>query len=594
LYPGFILKMSKILMNRARITLAFVLAIVLGGCGGVRPAASLVPIKLIAINDFHGHLAAPDGVVVLTDERGKPASVPLGGAAYLATLSSRLAAENPRHVIVGAGDLISASPLESALFHDETTVRALDAIGLEWTSVGNHEFDRGAENLLRIQNGGCAKDGVPGETTCLDGGYGGAHYRYLAANVLDSRTGKPLFPAYGIKQFQTPAGQISIAFIGLVLKSTPDLVIRKGITGLTFADEADTVNSLLPELHAKGINAVIVLIHQGGESSGGYNDHRCPDFRGDIVDVVNRLDPAVSAIISAHTHNAYICQLESRVAGRSILVTSAGKYGQFVTDLDLQIDPATDHIVSMNANNLPVVNDRSGNTAPERYPALAANPAVAAIVDAASARVGPLADAVAGWLQADLYAQTDLAGESSLGEVIADAQLEATLASDSGGAQIAFVNETGVRADLRRKVPGYTVNYGQLYTAQPFKNYLVTMTLTGAQLRSLLEAQWQSNQRRNMLQPSRSFSYAWRASAPQGQRIDPASMRLRGEPIQADGHYRVTVNNFLANGGDGFTTFRDGVEVHELELTDLEALQRYLKHWSPVPAPEPGRIVRRD
>lgn len=551
-----------------------------------------VTVKLIALNDFHGNLRPPAGTVSLPLAGGAVGQVPLGGAAYLATLVHQLEARNPQYAVVGAGDLISASPLESALLHEESSVEVLDTIGLEWSSVGNHEFDHGTDNLLRIQNGGCAVGGTIDRDTCIGGHYEGARYRYLAANVIDMRTGKPIFPAYGIKRFTTPAGVVPVAFIGLVLRGASELVEHKGIEHLRFADEADTVNALLPELHAQGVHSVIVLIHQGGESTGSFNDHSCPNFTGEITEVVSRLDPSVDAVISAHTHNAYICHLASRDPKQRILVTSAGKYGQFVTDIDLKINPANDKVLSITANNLPVVNDLPGNDAPTAYPALKADPKIAALVAGYKNRAAPLADAVVGWLVSDLKHETDENGESPLGEVIADAQLAATSADAKGGAQMALTNATGVRADLIRKLPGATVNYGQIYTAQPFGNYLVTLTLTGAQIHALLEAQWHPPRKPNMLQPSRAFTYIWNESAPVGQKVDPASMRLHGKPMLAQGLYRVTVNNFLANGGDGFSTFTEASSRTEVRTTDVEALRDYLRQQALLSPPPPGRIQR--
>ncbi|GAC1631712.1 MAG: bifunctional metallophosphatase/5'-nucleotidase [Nevskia sp.] len=568
----------------------------------VSPAISLpasgtpVTIKLIAINDFHGHLRPPKILTELPGpEKDETVSVPLGGAAYVATEVKALEARNPNHVMVGAGDLYSASPLESALFHDESTIAALNAIGLEFSSVGNHEFDRGRDDLLRMQNGGCAPDGSVGNDTCMDEGrYGGAKFRYLAANVIDEASGRPLLPAYGLREIETAAGKVRIAFIGLVVRSAPDLVPRSGIPGLRFDDEADTVNALLPEIEAQGIHSIVVLIHEGGKSTGRYNDHACPGFSGRIIDIVHRLAPAVAAVISAHTHQPYVCRLESRDPAHRILVTSAGSYGRFVTDIDLAIDPARDEVVGAEANNIAVVNDAAPNPAPGLYPALAADPALAALVARYTRLAAPVADRVVGRVGAELGNRADSAGESPLGLVIADAQLEATRGKRDGAAQIAFMNIGGLRSSLQPVDPDAGVSYGQVYTAQPFGTHLTTLTLSGAQIHALLEAQWHADGTDAILQPSSGFTYAWRASAPVGAKIDPASIRLDGRPLRPEHRYRVTVNNFLADGGDAFRIFTEGGDRREFLQLDRDILIGYLQRHSPLAPPKPGRIRRLD
>ena len=562
----------------------------------VADAGRPITIKLIAINDFHGHLKPP---AVLTDlpsaDTGKTLPVPLGGAAYLATEISALKALNPNHVVVGAGDLISASPLESALFHDESSIDVLNAMGLEFSAVGNHEFDRGRDALLRMQAGGCAPDGVAGRDTCMDaGGFGGAKFRYLAANVIDEASNKPLLPAWTVKPIQTPGGTVRIAFIGLVVRSVPALVSRSGVAGLRFDDEADTVNALLPDIHAQGIHSIVVLIHEGGKSTGSYNDHACPGFTGRIADIVGRLDPAVDAVVSAHTHQAYVCRLASRDPAHRILVTSAGSYGRFVTDIDLTIDAAKDTVLRAEANNIAIVNDAAPNPAPERYPALAPDPAIAAVVDRYAKLAAPVSERVVGQVTATLGKHADDAGESSLGLTIADSQLDATRGKHRGAAQIAFMNIGGVRSDLAPHAPGGSVNYGQVYSALPFGSHLVTMTLTGGQIHALLEAQWHADTTDAILLPSRGFHYVWRASAPVGSRVDPASIRLDGKPLKLAGRYRVTVSDFLAEGGDGFKTFTEGSERTEFKALDRDILIGYLQRHSPLAPPAPGRIQRLD
>jgi 5'-nucleotidase len=581
--------------------LAMVIAALLGsGCSRLplaEPAAKAdhgaVTVKLIALNDFHGHLAVPPaGLTSLPGPNGSKVSEPLGGVAYVATEIKRLQAENARNVVVGAGDLISASPLESALYHDEPSIQAMNAIGLEFSSVGNHEFDRGREALLRMQAGGCAPDGKAGKDTCVDGAFGGARFQYLAANVIDEASNKPILPAWGVKTFDTPKGPVRIAFIGLVLKGTPDIVAREGLSGLRFDDEADTANALIPEIEAQGIRSIVILIHQGGRSGGSFNDKTCPDFSGAIGGIVERLDPEIAVVISAHTHNAYNCRLQSRQPGRKILVTSAGSYGRYVTDVDLKINPNTGAMVSASADNIPVVNDNAPNPAPELYPTLAPDPAIAVFVDEYVRRAAPESQRVIGHIAVDFDTLQNDVGEMALGEVIADGQLDAAAPKAKGGAQIAFMNPGGVRSPIKRG-PNGEVSFGQVYSAQPFSSRMVTISLSGAQLHALLESQWTGRDRPTVLLPSRGFSYVWKQSAPAGAKVDPQSIMLNGRPIKLGKRYRIAISNFLADGGDGFKVFTEGTNRSRPGDTDRDVTIAYLaKQRVPLAAPKPGRIRR--
>ena len=306
-------------------------AVMLAACAGpatdVPAPPAMRTVKLVAFNDFHGNLETPLGGVAERDpaDPSKRTVVPAGGVAYLATLVRELKAKNQDTLVVGAGDIIGASPLVSSLFRDEPTIEAMNLVGLDYTSVGNHEFDRGKSELLRMQNGGCS----PVDGCFTAAGFAGATFRYLAANVIDRSTGRTLFPPYAIRRLP---GGLAIAFIGVVLKGTPSLVRPSGVEGLEFTDEADAVNALLPELRAAGVDAVVVLIHQGAFTTGLYDDHRCPGVVGAILSIVPRIDPSVRLVVSGHTHQAYVCDVDGRT------VTSAGFYGRLLTDIDVTID----------------------------------------------------------------------------------------------------------------------------------------------------------------------------------------------------------------------------------------------------------------
>lgn len=526
-----------------------------------------VEVKLLAINDFHGNLRPPAEGLRIRDpqDASKTITVAAGGAEYLATAVRELKARNPNHVFVAAGDMVGASPLLSALFNDEPTIESLGQMGLEITAVGNHEFDNGTAELLRKQRGGCHPvQGCKGPTP-----FAGARYQYLSASTWDVKTGQTLFPAYQIKRFEG----IPIAFIGLTLKGTPGIVMPSAVEGLRFDDEAETVNRLVPVLRAQGVEAIVVLIHEGGFPVGDYNE--CPAISGAIVDIVKKLDKAVDLVVSGHTHKAYNCRIDGR------LVTSGDKYGTIVTEIDLKLDRKTGHILSTEANNVIVRKDR-----------FAADPAQTALIAGYDQLSAPLVSRVVGRISETLSRDSNEAGATTMGQALADAQLAATAAPEAGGAVIALTNTGGMRAALTMTGKG-KVSYGDAFAVQPFYNNLVTLSLSGAQLRQVLEEQWLNQPKPRPLQVSRGFSYAWRASAPIGQRVVAGSLRLDGEPLRDEARYRVTVNAFLAVGGDGFPGFAAGQD-RRIGVTDIDALVSYLES-QPLTRPTAlDRVTRLD
>jgi 5'-nucleotidase len=528
-----------------------------------------IRVQVLAINDFHGHLEPPTGL------NGKVGDVPAGGAAYLASQLARLRASSPNTVLVSAGDLIGGSPLLSALFHDEPTIEAFDLMGLDFNAVGNHEFDEGVHELLRMQQGGCHP--VDG---CRDGdGFGGARFGFLAANVRWRDSGLTVFPPYGIRRFE----EVGIAFIGLTLEGTPTAVTASGVAGLEFGDEAETVNQLVPRLRGQGIEAIVVVVHEGGLPTGGYDD--CPGLSGPIVGIVAQLDDAVDLVVSGHTHQAYNCALPN-VAGRAVPVTSAASAGRLVTQVELALDRRTRDVTSVRVRNHVVTRD------------VAPDPQQDALISRYGEIAAPLAHRPVGTLLQDITRARTESGESSLGNLIADAQLLATAAPEPGGAVMAFMNAGGIRADLRfRGGPGGTgegvLPYQEVFAVHPFGNHLVTMTLTGEQIRTLLEQQFPgcgSQSRQNILQVSRGLSYAWRRSAAPCARVDPASLRLDGAVLQPAASYRVTVNSFLAEGGDHFTVLKEGTDRVGGPI-DVDALERYIRARSPLAPGPTGRIA---
>ncbi|MCG5450363.1 bifunctional metallophosphatase/5'-nucleotidase [Micromonospora hortensis] len=522
-----------------------------------------VDVTLLALNDFHGNLEPPSG------SSGTIAGQTAGGVEFLAThlAELRAAAKKKNTITVAAGDLIGASPLLSAAFHDEPTIEALSMAGLDYASVGNHEFDEGAAELLRIQNGGCHP--VDG---CIDGTpYRGAGFQYLSANAFKTATGKPLMVPYAIHKVQG----VKVGFIGMTLEGTPQIVSQQGVAGLTFADEADTANRYARELRRKGVQAIVVLLHEGGTqaATGGIND--CVGMTGPIVDITNRMDPSIDVVVSGHTHQAYNCDINGK------LVTSASSFGRLVTDIDLKIDRRSGDVMSAAANNVVVTRD------------VAKDPRQTALINRYKTVLGPVAGRQVGVTnEAITRSQETLfgtsLGESPLGNLIADAQLAAT--DDEQNAVAAFMNPGGVRADL----DAGPVTYEEAFTVQPFANNLVTLDLTGAQLYCVLEQQFITNR---TLYPSATVGYVVDPNGTTGTVADPCagtrvvrgSLTLGGTTVDTAATYRVTVNNFLAGGGDGFSALTGGTNPVTGQI-DLDAFVAYLTAQSPVSAPTLDRI----
>ncbi|NNM78639.1 bifunctional metallophosphatase/5'-nucleotidase [Sphingomonas sp. ID1715] len=566
----------------------------LTSCATVPPARQAAPVevKIIAFNDFHGALEPPKIGVPATAPGGAAVKVPAGGAAYFASAVARLRAANPNSITVSAGDLISASPFVSSQFLDEPTILAMNMIGLDLNAVGNHEFDRGPGELLRMQNGGCAKH-TNRQPCRADANFPGARFRFLAANVR-RQGGDTLFPATALRSFGKGAARVKVGFIGLTLKSTPTLVVPASVAGLSFEDEAATINAQVPRLKAQGADAIVVLIHQGLATKVDYNDKSCGGVSGDLLPILGKLDPAVDLVVSGHTHNAYVCDFRSMDPARPFLVTSAGRSGTMLTDIRLSIDPKSHRVSARAADNLIVQGE--GFTTPSgetpivpAFQSYAKDPRVDELVQRYVAAAAPISNRVVGRIAGQaLRAQTP-SGESVLGDLVADAQLRAT------GADIAFMNQYGLRADLVPASDG-SVTYGQLYAVAPFGNVLQLKGLTGRQLRALLEQQFASGsntvQKPNMLMVSRGFSYRYDLTKPEGQRI--IDMQLNGVPIDEARTYRVSVSNFLATGGDNFTVLREGADLPGSSPEDIDAFEGLFGGGGVLALPEPNRVTRSD
>jgi 5'-nucleotidase len=547
------------------------------GTASAEAAARTGKAQILAINDFHGYLeAASAGTVRETSTDA--ASIPAGGAEYLATYVRRHRAELPRNTVtVSAGDLIGASPLTSALFHDEPTIKAMNRIGLDLNAVGNHEFDEGSAELLRMQRGGCHPvDGC----TDVDGDgdpdpFRGARFSFLAANVVRADTGETLFPAYAIKRLRG----VRVGFIGLTLKGTPDIVTPTGVAGLRFLDEAETINHYADLLRQRyGVRAIVVLLHQGGQQTTPFNVNGCNGLNGPIVDIVNRTTDAVDLFITGHTHQVYNCVIDGRP------VTSALSQGRVLTDIDVTIDRRTKDFSEIRANNEIV-----RQTAADGTPVPRAGD-ISALVQRYHDLAQPLAARVLGHLSGPADRTADASGENAAGDLIADSQLAATR---SNGAVAAFMNPGGVRADF----PAGEVTYERAFTVQPFGNTLVTLTLTGAQVLDMLKQQWCGQGSPRILLPSAGVHYSWSAATAAqitGQPCEGApnpvsGVTLGGQAVDPAAAYRITVNNFLADGGDGFTVLRSGTDRVGGGV-DVEALSAYLAANDPLTLPALDRI----
>jgi 5'-nucleotidase len=572
------------------------------GRGGVGAKDNDTRLQILAINDFHGHVEPNTPGTIQIGQSKNPTTgaivnqvVPAGGAEYLATHVKALRATNSNTITVGSGDLIGASPLLSGLFHDEPTIEALNEVGIDVSGIGNHEFDEGLGEVYRMMNGGCHPvDGCQDGTPFL-----GSVFGYLAANVFFEGTNQTVLPPYQVRK----VGNAKIAFIGLTLEGTPLIVTPSAIEGLEFRDEVETVNNLIAKLKRNDIRTFVVLLHEGGFQNPPFSNanaaqglpgwagiDNCDNLGGAIVDIAKGLSDEVDVIVSGHTHAQYICKGAKEIDGK--LVTSAASFGRLVTDIDLVIDHESKQVTSKTARNVIVTQD------------VPKDPAVAAILDRYRVIANPIANRVVGSVTETLLSTRDAGGdpdgdgEAPLGNVIADAQLEATTPTDFGGAVIAFMNPGGIRGPILYdqisggEQPGQ-VTYGELFTVQPFSNTLTVKTCTGAQIQALLEQQFDNPApgQRRVLTVSRGFHYTWDNAGAAGNRVPNNTVTLNGNPIVDAQSYRVEMNVFLATGGDGFSVFNQCTNQLGGEI-DLDALVRYFMAHSPISPPAENRITR--
>jgi 5'-nucleotidase len=538
----------------------------LAACASLGPSSTTtggapVQVNLLAINDFHGNLEPPEGGVNVFNPAnpGRWDTTPGGGSARLATAVKQLS-QRPNTIMVAAGDLIGASPLLSSLFHDEPTIESLSQMGLAIASVGNHEFDEGWRELRRMKDGGCHPvDGCKGPKP-----FTGATFEYLAASTyLDN--GETLFPAYTVREFSG----VKVGFIGLTLEGTPDVITKAAQAGLTFKDEAETVNAFVPKLQAEGVEAIVVLIHEGGFTNQGLDD--CHGLSGTIAEIVPKFDRAVDVVVTGHTNGIYICTLDGR------LVTSAGAYGTRLTDISMLIDPRTGDVIGRSARDVMIRRDD-----------YAEDPAQVELVGAYNKLAEPMKMRPVGRISEALTRTKNAGGESGLGNIIADSMLEAARRQDSQTA-VAMMNPGGIRANMAFKNNG-EATFADIFAVQPFGNDIVVLTLTGAEIETILKQQDRTGENM-MLLVSEGFSYSWREPAGGTFEIVPGSVKVGGQPLAPAQSYRVATNNFLADGRDGFAGFLAGRD-RLVTGSDIDALEAYLNTHSPLSNRTGGRITK--
>ncbi|MFJ7965697.1 bifunctional metallophosphatase/5'-nucleotidase [Streptomyces sp. NPDC096324] len=543
-------------------------------------------VQLLSFNDLHGNLEPPTGSsgrVTELQADGTTKTIDAGGVEYLATHLRDARKGNKYSITAAAGDMVGASPLISGLFHDEPTIEALNGLDLDVTSVGNHEFDEGAKELARLQKGGCHPvDGCSGGKK-----FTGADFPYLAANVTDEKTGKPILKPYWVWK----KNGVKVGFIGVTLEGTPNIVSAEGVKGLKFGDEVETINKYAKELQRQGVKSIVALIHEGGSPASTAYNYDCDSpgagdgISGPIVDIAKNVTPAVDALITGHTHQAYACTIPDP-AGKPRMVTSASSFGRLYTDTTLTYDRWTGDIARTAV--------KSANHVVTRDVAKAAD--MTTLITKWKALSAPVASRPLGYIAGDIG---NTGTESQAGDLIADAQLAYAKSVDPE-ADLAVMNPGGIRAGLTYAASGAegdgVVTYGEAYTVQPFANTVNLVDLTGAQVVTALQQQVSGANEASpkILQISKGLTYTLDLTKTGAARVVADSVKLDGTAIDPAATYRVAMNSFLAGGGDGFAELGKGGNVR-VGGDDLAALGAYLTANSsaatPYPVPTADRIT---
>ncbi|MFD4478628.1 bifunctional metallophosphatase/5'-nucleotidase [Streptomyces sp. NPDC058471] len=555
-----------------------------------------VDVQLLSFNDFHGNLQPPAGSSGQVTEKqpdGSEKKIDAGGAEYLATSLRTARKGKPYSVTAAAGDLIGASPLLSGLFHDEPTVEAMNKLGLDVTSVGNHEFDEGAKELARMQKGGChPKDG------CFEKGkkFKGADYPYLAANVTDEKTDKPILKPYWVWKHKG----VKVGFIGVTLEGTPDIVSADGVKGLKFHDEIETVNKYAKILDKQGVKSIVTLIHEGGAPASQAYNYNCDSpgagdgISGPITTIAKGITPKVDALVTGHTHAAYVCSIPDP-SGKARMVTSASSFGKLYTDTTLTYDRRTKDIVRTSVKS--AKSAKSANHVVSREQAKA--PDMTSLIARWDKLAAPVANQPVGFISGDIPGRGATTPEAPLGDLIADAQLAHGKSLDPE-TDLALMNPGGIRSDLVHKASGSegdgAVTYGEGFTVQPFSNTVNLVDLTGAQVITGLKQQVSGSNAASpkILQISDGLTYTLDMTKSGADRVVTDSIKLDGKALDPNATYRVAMNSFLAGGGDGFAELGKGTKPL-VGSDDLKAFNEYLTANSsadkPIAPPKADRIT---
>ncbi|MFE7358821.1 bifunctional metallophosphatase/5'-nucleotidase [Streptomyces sp. NPDC057543] len=556
---------------------------------GQNKPANTVDVQLLSFNDLHGNLEPPAGsagTVNETQADGTTKAIPAGGVEYLASSLRTARKGHPYSITAAGGDMVGASPLLSGLFHDEPTIEALNKIDLDVTTVGNHEFDEGATELARLQNGGCHP--VEG---CYETGkkFKGADFPYLAANVTSEKTGKPILKPYTVWK----KNGVKIGFIGVTLEGTPNIVTANGVKGLKFHNEVETINKYAAELDRQGVKSIVALIHEGGAPASTSYNYDCDSsgagdgISGPIVDIAKGISPKVDALVTGHTHQAYVCTIPDP-AGNPRMVTSASSFGKLYTDTTLTYDRRTKDIVRTSVKSAGASNPKSANHIVSRDQPKATD--MTDLIARWNTLAAPIANRPQGYITADINGRGSTDPEKPLGNLIADAQLEGLAPADKGGAVVAFMNPGGIRADLVYKASGSegdgVVTYGESFTVQPFTNMMNVVDLTGAQLISALQQQVSGSNEASpkILQISKGLTYTLDMTKTGAARVVTDTIKLNGAAIDPAKTYRVAMNEFLAGGGDGFAALGEGTNKL-VGASDLDLFNAYLAAHSTAAAP---------
>jgi 5'-nucleotidase len=543
-------------------------------------------VQLLSFNDLHGNLEPPSGSsgrVTELQADGTTKTIDAGGVEYLATHLREARKANGYSITAAGGDMVGASPLISGLFHDEPTIEALNKLDLDVTSVGNHEFDEGARELGRLQNGGCH----PTAGCYNNQEFEGADFPYLAANVLDEKTGRPILKPYWVWKKK----DVKVGFIGVTLEDTPGVVSAEGVKGLKFKDEVETINKYAKVLQKQGVKSIVALIHEGGLPASGSYNYNCDSpgagdgISGPIVDIAKNISPSVDALVTGHTHAAYVCTIPDP-SGKPRMVTSAASFGRIYTDTTLTYDRFTGDIARTAVKSANHVVTRTVAKAPDMTQLIAKWNTLAA----------PIGNRAVGYISADI---PSTGTESPMGDLIADAQLAYGKELDPG-TDLALMNPGGVRAGLTYAAKGTegdgVVTYAEGFTVQPFSNTVNLQDFTGAQLIKVLQEQVSGSNAASpkILLPSTGFTYTLDLTKTGADRIVVDSVKLNGTAIDPAATYRVATNSFLAGGGDGITTLGQGTN-DLVGGDDLAALVEYLtansSASSPIAPPAANRIT---